>query len=112
MLEAVGCSVTIMAAAKSFFPEDHPQFTGIYWGEISAPGAREIVDWSDAVVCVGTIFNDYSTVGWTSIPSGAGVRLAFTSLSRLWAVQIIAHSPLTWSRRRTRNFRKPRARLI
>ena len=26
-----------MAAAKSFFPEDHPQFAGIYWGEVSAP---------------------------------------------------------------------------
>ena len=65
-----------MAAAKSFFPEDHPQFAGIYWGEVSAPGAREIVDWADAVVCIGTIFNDYSTVGWTAMPSGAGVLTA------------------------------------
>ena len=77
--EALGCSVTVMAAAKSFFPEDHPLFTGIYWGEISAPGAREIVDWSDAIVCIGTIFNDYSTVGWTSMPSGAGVLTADTN---------------------------------
>jgi len=80
--EAVGCSVTVMAAAKSFFPEDHPQFTGIYWGEISAPGAREIVDWSDAVVCLGTIFNDYSTIGWTAMPSGAGVLTADTNRVR------------------------------
>jgi pyruvate decarboxylase len=58
------------------FPEDHPQFAGIYWGEVSAPGAREIVDWSDSVVCVGTIFNDYSTVGWTAMPSGPGVLTA------------------------------------
>jgi pyruvate decarboxylase len=61
-----------MAAAKSFFPEDHPQFAGIYWGEVSAPGAREIFDWADSVLCIGTIFNDYSTVGWTAMPSGAG----------------------------------------
>ena len=74
--EALGCAVTVMAAAKSFFPEDHPQFTGIYWGEVSAPGAREIVDWADAVVCIGTIFNDYSTVGWTAMPTGAGVLTA------------------------------------
>ena len=60
LADALGCSVAVMAAAKSFFPEDHPQFVGIYWGEISAPGAREIVDWSDALVCIGTIFNDYS----------------------------------------------------
>ena len=73
LADALGCSVAIMAAAKSFFPEDHPQFVGIYWGEISTPGAREIVDWSDGIVCIGAIFNDYSTVGWTSMPSGSGV---------------------------------------
>jgi indolepyruvate decarboxylase len=76
LADALGCSVAVMAAAKSFFPEDHPQFVGIYWGEISAPGAREIVDWSDSVICIGTIFNDYSTVGWTAMPSGPGVLTA------------------------------------
>ncbi len=76
LADALGCAVTVMAAAKSFFPEDHPQFAGIYWGEISTPGASEIVDWADAVVCLGTIFNDYSTVGWTAMPSGAGVLTA------------------------------------
>jgi indolepyruvate decarboxylase len=68
LAEALGCAVTVMAAAKSFFPEGHPQFAGIYWGEISAPGAREIVDWSDGLLCIGTLFNDYSTVGWTAVP--------------------------------------------
>jgi pyruvate decarboxylase len=76
LAEALGCAVTVMAAGKSFFPEDHPQFAGIYWGEVSAPGAREIFDWADSVVCIGTIFNDYSTVGWTALPSGASVLTA------------------------------------
>ena len=76
LADALGCAVTVMAAAKGFFPENHPHFAGIYWGEISAPGAREIVDWADAVVCVGTIFNDYSTVGWTAMPSGGHVLTA------------------------------------
>jgi pyruvate decarboxylase len=40
LAEALGCAVTVMAAAKSFFPEDHPQFAGTYWGEVSSPGAR------------------------------------------------------------------------
>jgi pyruvate decarboxylase len=79
LADAVGCAVTVMAAAKSFFPEDHPQFAGVYWGEVSAPGAREIIDWADAVVCIGTIFNDYSTVGWTAMPSGSGVLTADTN---------------------------------
>ena len=76
LAEALGCAVVVMAAAKSFFPEDHPEFAGIYWGEVSAPGAREIFDWADSVLCIGTIFNDYSTVGWTAMPSGAGVLTA------------------------------------
>jgi pyruvate decarboxylase len=76
LAEALGCAVAVMAAAKSFFPEAHPQFAGIYWGEVSSPGTREIVDWSDSVVCVGTIFNDYSTVGWTAMPTGPGVLTA------------------------------------
>jgi pyruvate decarboxylase len=76
LAEALGCAVVVMAAAKSFFPEDHPQFAGIYWGEISSPGAREIVDWSDSVVCLGTLFNDYSTVGWTAMPNGPGILTA------------------------------------
>ncbi len=73
LADALGCSVAVMAAAKSFFPENHPQFVGIYWGEISAPGAREIVDWSDGVISIGAIFNDYATVGWTAMPSGPNV---------------------------------------
>ncbi len=76
LADALGCSVAVMAAAKSFFPEDHPQFAGIYLGEVSAPGTREIVDWSDSVLCLGTIFNDYSTVGWTAMPSGPSVLTA------------------------------------
>lgn len=76
LAEALGCAVTVMAAAKSFFPEEHPQYAGIYWGGISTAGAQAIVDWSDSVVCIGALFNDYSTVGWTAMPHGPGVMLA------------------------------------
>lgn len=76
LAEALGCGVAVMAAAKSFFPEDHPQFIGIYWGEISSPATQAVVDWSDSVVCIGALFNDYSTVGWTAQPTGPGVLVA------------------------------------
>ena len=76
LADSLGCSVAVMAAAKSFFPEDHPQFIGIYWGEISSPGVQSVVDWSDSVVCIGALFNDYSTVGWTAQPSGPGLLTA------------------------------------
>ena len=68
LAEAMGCAVAVMAAAKSFFPEEHPQYIGCSWGEVSSPGTQAIVDWADAIVCIGTIFNDYSTVGWKAMP--------------------------------------------
>jgi pyruvate decarboxylase len=33
LAEALGCAVAVMPDAKGFFPEDHPQFIGIYLGE-------------------------------------------------------------------------------
>ena len=76
LAEALGCGVAVMAAAKSFFPEGHAQYVGSYWGEISSPGTAAIVDWSDGIVCIGTVFNDYATVGWTAMPSGPTVMTA------------------------------------
>ncbi|OOF95569.1 hypothetical protein ASPCADRAFT_147981 [Aspergillus carbonarius ITEM 5010] len=71
LAETMGCAVTVQPAAKSMFPESHPQFAGVYWGGASTLGAEEVVEWSDAVVCVGTIFTDYSTAGWTAVPAAA-----------------------------------------
>jgi pyruvate decarboxylase len=76
LANALGCCVAVMAAAKSFFPENHPQFAGIYWGQISSPRTQAIFDWSDGVICIGTLFNDYSTVGWTAVLEGHTVLFA------------------------------------
>jgi len=70
LAEALGCAVAVMPAAKGFFPEDHPQFIGIYWGGVSSPGCEPIVDWADMVLAAGPMFTDYSTVGWTAMPPG------------------------------------------
>lgn len=67
--EAMGCAVAVMPGAKSFFPEDHKQFVGVYWGQASTLGADAIVDWSDGIFGAGVVFTDYSTVGWTAMPS-------------------------------------------
>ncbi len=69
LAEALGCAVAVMPAAKGFFPEDHPQFIGIYWGGVSSPGCEPIVDWADMVLAAGPMFTDYSTVGWTAMPA-------------------------------------------
>jgi pyruvate decarboxylase len=69
LAEALGCAVAVMPNAKGFFPEDHPQYVGIYWGEVSSPQCQAIVDWADLVVSAGAVFNDYTTVGWSAQPS-------------------------------------------
>ncbi|WP_392437483.1 alpha-keto acid decarboxylase family protein [Cruoricaptor ignavus] len=65
LAEALGCAVAVMPNAKSFFPEDHPQFIGVYLGKVSSPGCDAIMEWSDMILAAGAVFTDYSTVGWT-----------------------------------------------
>lgn len=62
----LGCAVATMAHAKSFFPENDPHYIGTFWGEISSPGVDEYIKNSDCRIYIGAVFNDYSTVGWTS----------------------------------------------
>jgi TPP-dependent 2-oxoacid decarboxylase len=68
LAEALGCAVAAMPNAKGFFPEDHPQYAGIYWGEVSTPQCQAIVDWADLIVAAGPVFSDYTTVGWSAQP--------------------------------------------
>ena len=68
LAEALGCAVAVMPNAKGFFPEDHPQYIGIYWGEVSSPDCEEIVDWADVILAAGPVFSDYTSVGWTALP--------------------------------------------
>ncbi len=68
LAEALGCGVAVMPDAKGFFPEDHLQFIGIYWGGVSSPGCEPIVDWADMILAAGPMFTDYTTVGWTANP--------------------------------------------
>ncbi|KAH8898688.1 pyruvate decarboxylase [Thozetella sp. PMI_491] len=69
LAERIGCAVAVQPAAKGMFPEDSSQFVGIFWGQVSTLAADTIVNWADAIICVGTVFTDYSTVGWTAVPN-------------------------------------------
>src|ERR1700689_3183839 len=66
--EALGCAVAGMPGAKGFFPEDHPQYIGIYWGPVSSPGCEAVMDWADVILAAGPVFSDYTTAGWTGEP--------------------------------------------
>jgi pyruvate decarboxylase len=70
LAQAIGCGVAVMPSAKSFFPELHRQYIGIYLGAAGSPGAADVVDSSDAVLAAGPLFTDYTTTGWTAMPSG------------------------------------------
>lgn len=71
LAEAIGCAVAVMPSAKSTFPEDHPQYAGVYWGQVSTKKADAILEWSDLTICAGCVFTDYSTTGWTSLQPAA-----------------------------------------
>lgn len=73
LADALGCCVATMGAAKSFFPEDHANYVGTFWGSASSPHVCDIFNWADSVIALGCIFNDYSTEGWTAWPKGANV---------------------------------------
>ncbi|KAM4062783.1 thiamine pyrophosphate enzyme, central domain-containing protein [Hirsutella rhossiliensis] len=47
LAEAMGCPVVLQPAAKGCFPEDHSQFAGVFWGQVSTLAADAIVNWAD-----------------------------------------------------------------
>jgi pyruvate decarboxylase/indolepyruvate decarboxylase len=96
--EALGCAVAVMPDAKGLFPEDHPQYIGIYWGPVSSPGCEAVMDWADVIVAAGPVFSDYTTAGWTGEPpagkminvSARGVRLADAEYTNVAMAEFLA----------------------
>lgn len=76
LAEKMGSPVVVMAAAKSFFPETHPSYRGVYWGLVSDPGVEDLIKKADAVIFLAPVFNDLSTVGWHAMPEGENVLVA------------------------------------
>lgn len=68
LAEALGSGVAVMPDAKSFFPEEHPQFIGVYWGSVSTPGTEPVINAADMILAAGPTYTDYATVGWTAVP--------------------------------------------
>ncbi|KAG0626685.1 hypothetical protein M758_2G143800 [Ceratodon purpureus] len=62
---ASGYAVTVMPSGKGMLRETHPGFIGTYWGSVSTAFVAEIVESSDVYIFVGSIFNDYSSVGYS-----------------------------------------------
>jgi TPP-dependent 2-oxoacid decarboxylase len=67
LADGLDCAVAVMPNAKGLFRENHPGFTGTYWGEVSSEDCAEVIESSDCQIIAGPIFNDYTTVGWTAL---------------------------------------------
>jgi hypothetical protein len=68
------------SSGRSFFPEDSPQVGWHIKGRGQRARGREIVDWANTIICIGTIFSDYFTVDWTAMPSAALVADEVSSI--------------------------------
>ena len=67
LADASDYAVASMPNAKGFFPEDHANYLGTYWGQVSSPGVSEILESSHAYLFAGPAFTDYTTTGYTTL---------------------------------------------
>jgi TPP-dependent 2-oxoacid decarboxylase len=67
LANAAGYAVAAQPAAKGLFPEEHPTFTGLYWGPVSSPGVAALVESADAYLFAGGLLSDYSTTGYSAL---------------------------------------------
>jgi pyruvate decarboxylase len=56
----IPCFVTPMG--KGAIDETHPQYGGVYIGEISLPDVKQAVEASDCVLSIGALLSDFNTV--------------------------------------------------
>lgn len=60
-------AVACMPNAKSFIPEVHPNFIGIYWGPVSTTGCSEVIESADRYLFASPVFSDYTTTGFSAL---------------------------------------------
>lgn len=65
-IEAAGIPFATMFADKSVIDEDHPNYIGMYDGQLMDEAVREFVESADAVVTIGTMQTDFNTGAFTA----------------------------------------------
>ncbi|MUV38847.1 Indolepyruvate decarboxylase [Lentibacillus sp. JNUCC-1] len=68
-----GIPVTILSGGKGAFNEEHPQFIGVYNGELSAPYLQQRVDDADCILQIGAKPTDSTTGGFSYDFTGKNV---------------------------------------
>lgn len=64
-VEKTGFPIATLSMGKGIFPEKHPQFIGIYTGDVSSPYLRKRIDESDCIISVGVKLTDTITGSFT-----------------------------------------------
>ncbi|MGH1283676.1 alpha-keto acid decarboxylase family protein [Bacillus toyonensis] len=65
LVEKTGFPIATLSMGKGIFPEKHPQFIGVYTGDVSSPYLRKRVDESDCIISIGVKLTDTITGGFT-----------------------------------------------
>lgn len=65
LVEASGLPTFVTPMGKGAVNEAHKNFGGVYAGDGSNPGVREVVESSDLILSIGAIKSDFNTTGFT-----------------------------------------------
>ncbi|WP_129111209.1 alpha-keto acid decarboxylase family protein [Bacillus toyonensis] len=65
LVEKTGFPIATLSMGKGIFPEKHPQFIGVYTGDVSFPYLRKRIDESDCIISIGVKLTDTITGGFT-----------------------------------------------
>jgi indolepyruvate decarboxylase len=66
LVERLGAPVVTSIEGKCVFPEDHPNFVGIYMGQAGSQAAQELVEGSDCLLMLGAFLTDVNTGQYTA----------------------------------------------
>eukprot|EP00884_Botryococcus_braunii_P002051 jgi/Botrbrau1/11847/Bobra.0175s0009.1 len=92
LAEATGYAVAVTPSGKGQFPEDHPQYVGVYMGMISWVGCQELVESAKGILQVGVVWDDMNTVGFTSVIDPA--KTVKVDVSRIYVAGDLTFWPI------------------
>lgn len=62
LIEKLGIPGFVAPMGKGALNETHPNFGGVYIGDISLPNVKNAVESSDCVLSIGALLSDFNTV--------------------------------------------------
>ncbi len=73
LVQKLNLPITTSIEGKAVFPEDHPNFIGVYMGQAGSELARQAVEDSDCVLMLGAFLTDVNTGVFTAKVDRSGI---------------------------------------